>query len=150
MAGLYFEEFFVGQKVTTVGRTVTEYDIATFAGLSGECNKIHADVEFGSKPPIGKSVAHGILGLSIASGLAMRTGILEGTVIVFREMTEWKFVKPIFINDTIHADLEVQETKALPRIGGGAVIIELDVKNQKEEVCQRGTWNVLVMSKPEE
>ena len=150
MAGLYFEEFFVGQKVTTVGRTVTEYDIATFAGLSGDYNQIHTDAEFSSKTPIGQRVAHGILGLSIASGLAMRTGILEGTVIVFREMTEWKFVKPIFINDTIHADLEVQETKALPRIGGGAVIIELEVKNQKEEVCQRGTWNVLVMSKPKE
>ena len=150
MAGLYFEEFFVGQKVTTVGRTVTEYDIATFAGLSGDYNQIHTDAEFSSKTPIGQRVAHGILGLSIASGLAMRTGILEGTVIVFREITEWKFVKPIFINDTIHADLEVQETKALPRIGGGAVIIELEVKNQKEEVCQRGTWNVLVMSKPKE
>jgi acyl dehydratase len=88
------------------------------------------------------------LGLSIASGLAMRTGILEGTVIVFREITEWKFVKPIFINDTIHVELEVKETKALPRIGGGAVVIELEVKNQKDEVCHRGTWNVLVMSKP--
>ncbi|HLA07185.1 MAG TPA: hypothetical protein VJ022_07070, partial [Anaerolineales bacterium] len=78
----------------------------------------------------------------------MRTGILEGTVIVFREITEWKFVKPLFIGDTIHVELEVKETKALPRIGGGSVSIELEVKNQKDEACHRGTWNVLVMSKP--
>jgi acyl dehydratase len=148
--GLYFEEFFVGQKVTTVGRTVTEYDINTFAGLSGDYNQIHTDAEFSRKTPIGQRIAHGILGLSIASGLAMRTGILEGTVIVFREIAEWKFVKPIFINDTIHVDLEVKETKALPRIGGGSVTITLEVKNQNEEVCHRGTWVVLVMSKPKE
>lgn len=150
MTGLYFEEFFVGQKVTTVGRTVTEYDVNTFAGLSGDYNQIHTDAEFSKNTPIGQRIAHGILGLSIASGLAMRTGILEGTVIVFREITEWKFVKPIFINDTIHVDLVVKETKALPRIGGGAVSIELEVKNQKDEVCHRGTWNVLVLSKPKE
>jgi len=148
MAGLYFEEFFVGQKVKTVGRTVTEYDIATFAGLSGDYNQIHTDAEFSKNTPIGQRIAHGILGLSLASGLAMRTGILEGTVIVFREITEWKFVKPLFIGDTIHVELEVKETKALPRIGGGAVTIELAVKNQNDEVCHRGMWNVLVMSKP--
>jgi acyl dehydratase len=150
MTGLYFEEFFVGQKVTTVGRTITEFDINTFAGLSGDYNQIHTDAEFSKHTPIGQRIAHGILGLSIASGLAMRTGILEGTVIVFREITEWKFVKPIFINDTIHVDLVVKETKALPRIGGGSVAIELEVKNQKDEVCHRGTWNVLVLSKPKE
>ena len=148
MAGLYFEEFFVGQKVKTVGRTVTEYDIATFAGLSGDYNQIHTDAEYSKNTTIGQRIAHGILGLSLASGLAMRTGILEGTVIVFREITEWKFVKPVFIGDTIHVDLDVKETKALPRIGGGAVMIELEVKNQNDEVCHRGTWNVLVMSKP--
>jgi len=148
MAGLYFEEFFVGQKVTTVGRTVTEHDVMTFAGLSGDYNQIHTDAEFSKGTQIGQRIAHGILGVSIASGLAMRTGILEGTVIVFREITEWKFVKPVFINDTIHVELEVKETKALPRIGGGAVTIELEVKNQKDEVCHRGVWNVLVMSKP--
>ena len=146
--GLYFEEFFVGQKVTTVGRTVTEYDVMTFAGLSGDYNQIHTDAEFSKGTQIGQRIAHGILGLSIASGLAMRTGILEGTVIVFREINEWKFVKPVFINDTIHVELEVKETKALPRIGGGGVTIELEVKNQKDEVCHRGVWNVLVMSKP--
>ena len=146
--GLYFEEFFVGQKVTTVGRTVTEYDVMTFAGLSGDYNQIHTDAEFSKGTQIGQRIAHGILGLSIASGLAMRTGILEGTVIVFREINAWKFVKPVFINDTIHVELEVKETKALPRIGGGGVTIELEVKNQKDEVCHRGVWNVLVMSKP--
>jgi 3-hydroxybutyryl-CoA dehydratase len=148
MAGYYFEEFSVGQKIITVGRTLAESDIFTFAGLSGDYNQIHTDAEFSKGTPFGQRIAHGLLGLSIASGLAMRTGILEGTVLAFREIVDWKFVKPFFIGDTIHAELKVTETKALPRIGGGSVTIALEVKNQNNEVCQRGSWIALVMSKP--
>jgi acyl dehydratase len=146
--GRYFEEFSVGQKVITEKRTITENDIMTFAALSGDNNRIHTDPEFSKTTVFGKQVAHGLLGLSFASGLAWQTGILDGTVIAFREVNEWKFVKPVFIGDTIYVDLEVKETKALPRIGGGSVTIMLEVKNQNEEVCHRGLWTVLMMSKP--
>ncbi len=78
----------------------------------------------------------------------MRTGLLEGTVLAFREITEWKFVKPFYIGDTVYAELTVSETKALPRIGGGALIASIVVKNQNDDICQRGTLNLLVLSKP--
>ena len=146
--GLYFEEFSVGQKLVTEKRTVTENDIMTFAALTGDDNRIHTDAEFSKTTVFGRQVAHGLLGLSIASGLAWQTGILDGTVIAFREVNEWKFVKPVFIGDTLYVDLEVKETKALPRIGVGSVTIMLEVKNQNEEVCHRGLWTVLMMSKP--
>jgi len=148
--GMYFEEFEVGQKIISVGRTVTESDIVIFAGLSGDFNQIHTDAEYSNATQYGRRVAHGILGMSIASGLAMRTGILENTVIFFREIDNWKFIKPIFIGDTVHVELEVAETKALPRIGGGSVIITVDVKNQNGETTMKGNWIVLVMSKPAE
>ena len=119
--GLYFEEFYVGQKITTEKRIVTEDDIMTFARLTGDDNRIHTDPEFSKTTVFGRQVAHGLLGLSIASGLAWQTGILDGTVIAFREVTEWKFVKPVFIDDTIYVQLETIDVKALPRIGGGAV-----------------------------
>jgi 3-hydroxybutyryl-CoA dehydratase len=146
--GQYFEEFEVGQKIMTVGRTVADSDIFTFAGLSGDFNQIHTDAEFSKHTPFGQRVAHGLLGLSIASGLAMRTGILEGTVIAFREINSWKFIAPIFIGDTIHVEMDVVETKALPRIDGGSVVITLDVKKQSAETVMKGNWTVLVMSKP--
>ena len=148
--GLYFEEFNVGQKLVTGKRTITENDIMTFAKLSGDDNRIHTDPEFSKTTMFGKQVAHGLLGLSIASGLAWQTGILDGTVIAFREVKEWKFVKPVFISDTIHVEMETIEAKALPRISGGSVTITLEVKNQNEEVCHRGSWTVLMMSKPKE
>jgi 3-hydroxybutyryl-CoA dehydratase len=147
--GLYFEEFSVGQRIITPARTVTESDVVTFAGLSGDFNQIHTDAEFTKKTPFGQRIAHGLLGLSIASGLAMRTGVLEGTVLAFREIQNWKFSRPVFIGDTIHVVLEVTETKALPRLGGGSVIITLDVKNQREETTMKGAWIVLVATKPE-
>jgi len=146
--GLFFEEFSVGQHIISTARTVTESDVVTFAGLSGDFNQLHTDAEFSKNTPFGKRVAHGLLGIAIASGLAMRTGVLEGTVLAFREINEWKFSKPIYIGDTVHVELVVKETKALPRLGGGSVIIELSVKNQHEEVTMKGLWTVLVASTP--
>ena len=146
--GLYFEEFAVGQKMVTEKRTVTENDIMTFAKLTGDDNRIHTDPEYSKTTQFGRQVAHGLLGLSIASGLAWQTGILDGTVIAFREVKEWKFVKPVFIGDSVYVELEMTETKALPRIGAGSVTIMLEVKNQDDEVCHRGSWTVLMMSKP--
>jgi 3-hydroxybutyryl-CoA dehydratase len=146
--GQYFEEFQVGEKVATQERKVTDADIMTFAALSGDDNRIHTDAEFSRTGPFGKRVAHGLLGLSIASGLLWQTGILDGTVIAFREVNEWKFVKPIFIGNVVHAELQSLETKALPRIGGGSVVVGVELKNQDNDVCMRGKWTLLVMSRP--
>jgi 3-hydroxybutyryl-CoA dehydratase len=146
--GMWFEEFEVGEQIISPGRTITESDIVSFAGLSGDYNQIHTNAELARKTPFGQRVAHGLLGLSIASGLAMRTGVLEGTVIAFREINNWKFTNPIFIGDTIHAELNILETKPIPRIGGGSLIIEIVVKNQRDEVTMKGTWTALVSNKP--
>jgi acyl dehydratase len=147
MTGLYFEEFSVGQKITSVARTVAESDIMTFAGLTGDYNQIHTDAEFSKGTQFGQRIAHGLLGLSIAVGLLMRTGTLEGTVLAFREIIEWKFIKPVFIGDSIHVEMEAKELKALPRVGGGLAMVALEVKNQKDETLMRGTLAVLVASK---
>lgn len=147
--GMYFEDFAVGQKIITAGRTVTEADVVAFAGLSGDYNQIHTDAAYAAQTPFGQRIAHGLLGLSIVSGLAVQTGILEGTVIAFREVREWKFVKPVFFGDTIHAELEVVETKALRRLGGGAITIAIQVKNQRDEVVMKGIWVTLVASRPD-
>jgi len=146
--GLYFEEFQVGQRVITPGRTVSEADIMSFAGLSGDFNTIHTDAEYSATTPFGKRVAHGLLGLAITSGLAARTGVMEGTVLAFREISEWKFSRPIYIGDTVHAEIEVAETKSLPRLGGGSIVFAVDLKNQAGETVMKGKWSVLVQSKP--
>jgi len=146
--GMYFEEFEVGQKMISPGRTITESDVVGFAGLSGDFNRIHTDKQYAANSPFGARVSHGLLGLSIASGLALRTGILEGTVMAFREIIGWKFTKPVYLGDTIHVEMEITETKAMRRLGGGSVILQMDVKNQDGVTVMKGSWNTLVMSKP--
>lgn len=143
-SGLFFEDFQVGQKGVTAARTLTEHDIVAFAGLSGDFNQIHTDEEFAKATPIGRRIAHGLLGMAIASGLAVQTGVLGANVIAFREVGEWKFVKPIFIGDTVHAEIEIAETKALPRLGGGLVTLAVTVVNQAGETCMKGLWTVIV------
>ena len=146
--GMYFEEFQPGYQIITAGRTITESDIVRFAGLSGDYNQIHVDAEYSKASLAGQRVAHGLLVLSIASGLAVQTGMMEGTVIYFREISEWKFVKPVMIGDTINVVVEVKDTKEMRRIGAGSVTLELEVKNQQNETVNRGLWNVLVALRP--
>jgi 3-hydroxybutyryl-CoA dehydratase len=146
--GMYFEEFSAGQKVVTMGRTVTEADVVSFAGLSGDFNQIHTDAAFAKGTPYGQRIAHGLCVLSIASGLAVQTGIMEGTVLAFREIVEWKFSNPVFFGDTIHVDMEVLETKPLPRLGAGAVTLSLEVVNQDGKSAQKGKWSVLILARP--
>jgi acyl dehydratase len=147
--GYYFEDFKVGQRFISSSRTVTESDIVTFAGLSGDYNQIHTDAEFAKSTPFGQRIAHGILVTSIASGLIAQSGLIEGTVLAFREISEWKFVKTVFIGDTVHVDTVVKEKKALRRLGGGSVVITLAVRNQNDEVVMKGDWTVLIISRPE-
>jgi acyl dehydratase len=146
--GMYFEEYALGQKMVTAGRTVTEADVVSFAGLSGDFNQIHMDAQYAEKGPFGKRVAHGLLVLSIVSGLTVQTGVMEGTVIAFREIADWKFSEPVYLGDTIHGEMEVTGLKPFPRLKGGAVEIAFTVRNQNDKAVMSGKWVVLIQSKP--
>ncbi len=144
--GLFYEDFNVGDHIETMARTVTEADIVNFAGLSGDFYRLHTDEEYAKTTMFGTRIAHGLLVLSIATGLAMRLGFMEGTVEAFMGL-EWQFRRPVFIGDTVRVRLEVAEKKPMARLGGGLVTFRVRVLNQKDEVVQRGTWTILVKSK---
>ena len=147
--GMYFGEFHSGQRISTTGRTITEADIVNFAGLSGDFNQMHVDAAYSQASFFGQRVAHGLLVLSVITGLMVQTGVLEGTVLAFREINNWKFAKPIFIGDTVRAVLEVKDTKYMRRIGGGAILIDVDVMNQHDDTVMKGTLTVLVAERPD-
>jgi acyl dehydratase len=146
--GLYFEEIEVGKSLVTAGRTITESDIVSFAGISGDFNSLHVDAEYAKDGEFGQRVAHGLLVTSITAGLIVQTGIMEGTVLAFRELS-WKFSRPVFIGDTIRAEMTVTERKSLPRLGGGSTTAKINVYNQHDQVVHRGAMVLLVRSKPE-
>ena len=145
--GLYFEEFEVGTETTTPGRTMTEADVIAFAGLSGDYNQLHTDAEFAKGSPFGARIAHGLLGLSMASGLASRIGLMEGTVLAFMGLN-WKFKAPIMIGDTISLRIRVSKKREASQMGGGIVILNVQILNQRDEIAQEGSWTVLVRSGP--
>lgn len=142
----YFEDFEEGMTFTTPRRTVTEADIVNFAGLSGDFNPLHVDAVHANEGMFGERIAHGLLGLSIASGLTSHLGFLGEKVQAFMGL-EWKFKKPTFIGDTIHCELSVDQTKSMKRLGGGIVKLGIDIVNQEGDTVQKGTWTVLFKSR---
>lgn len=149
MQGRYYEEFAVGDNFTTRARTITESDIVSFAGLSGDYNPLHTDAEFARGTPFGERIAHGLLGLSIQSGLSQGLGITEGTTIAFLGLT-WNFKAPILIGDTIHVVQSVQEMRETRKPDRGIIIFSVQVVNQKGEVTQDGTKTMMIRRKPGE
>src|SRR3972149_3997252 len=145
--GLYYEDMEIGFKVVSAGRTISEADIMAFAGLSGDWNAIHIDAEYAKTAGFGERVAHGLLGLSIASGLAMQLGFLDRTIEAFTTL-DWKFRAPIKIGATIRMTCGVTKTKAIPDSKGGFVVFNIVVKNQRDETVQRGEWTVVVKGRP--
>lgn len=145
--GLYFEEFELGTKMKTRGRTITESDLVQFAALTGDYNPMHTDAEYSKTSFMGQRVAHGMLTLSYAVGQAYQLGILERTVLGFRGL-DMKFSAPVFIGDTIHAEITVIEKKEAARLGGGIVDLEIRIINQEGKVAQKGTLILLMASRP--
>src|SRR5687768_14633031 len=147
--GLYWEDFKIGDVFESPSRTITEADVVNFAAFSGDWNPIHCDEEFAKKTPFGKRIAHGLLGLTVASGLGERERILEGTIIAFMAM-EWKFVQPIFINDTIRQKRTVLEKTESRDTSRGVMKWKVEILNQKNEVVQEGIRTVMVRRKNSE
>jgi len=145
--GLYYEEFTLGQTMTTRGRTVTEADLVNFAALTGDYNPMHTDAEYMKNHMLGQRVAHGMLTLSYAVGQAYQLGFMEGTVLAFREVN-MKFSLPVFIGDTIHVEITIKEKKDAARLGGGMLTFEVRIVNQEGKVVQKGDWVALIASKP--
>lgn len=141
--GLTFDELPVGACLESPSRTITETDVVQFAGLSGDYNPLHTDAVFAAGTMFGQRIAHGLLVLGIASGLAARLGFLDGTALAFRGV-EWKFKKPVFFGDTVRVRIVVGAKRELRGAGAGIVDFEVEVLNQADEIVQQGVWTILV------
>ena len=142
---LIYEDISVGDEAMSVARTVTETDVVSFAGLSGDFNAMHTDEEFAKKTVFGTRVAHGLCVLSIASGLWFSMPRLA--TIAFMGLEDWRFSKPVKFGDTIRITRKVVEKREHKRPNMGFVIFEVNVLNQNDEVVQNGKWVILVERK---
>nr|MDO8082391.1 MaoC/PaaZ C-terminal domain-containing protein [Candidatus Freyarchaeota archaeon] len=142
--GKTFPEFKLGDKLVSSPITVTESHISLFAGLSGDFNPLHTNEEFAQKMPFKGRIAHGMLTVSMGSGFIGM--LLAGTAIAFME-TECNFKAPVKINDTIHTELEVAETKPVQKYDGGIVKFNMKIKNQRDETVVEGYATLMVSNK---
>lgn len=146
MRGKCIEEFEAGQVDISRGRTVTETDVVTFSWVSGDVNPMHTDAEHSAKSPIGQRIAHGALGLSIATGLSASLGYLDGTAIAALGIDEWKFLKPILFNDTVRLRATVVEARPTSKPDRGVLVRRMELLNQRDEVVQTGLMTTLVLT----
>ena len=150
MTTWYFEDLQVGEEIISPARTVTESDIMTFAGLSGDYNALHTDEEFAEGTIYKGQVAHGLLGLAIASGLFTRTEFMHrihNAVIAFLGLT-WKFTGPIKIGDTIRVKVKLTDKKETRRPERGIIVLERTLINQRDEVVQQGETTLMIACRP--
>jgi len=147
MRGKCIEEFEVGQVDESRARTVTETDVVTFSWVSGDVNPMHTDAVHSAKSPVGQRIAHGALGLSIATGLSASLGYLEGSAVAALGVDEWRFLKPILFNDTIHLRATVVSTRPTSKPDRGVLVRRMELVNQHGDVVQSGLMTTMVLTR---
>jgi acyl dehydratase len=142
---LVLEDLEVGDEWESPCRTVTEADVVNFAGVSGDFNSIHMDHHTAARGPFRRPIAHGLLGLAIASGLAASSPQVD--TVAFLAINDWKFLRPIFFGDTIHVMTRVLSTEPKSRGRRGIVTWYRRIVNQDGVTVQEGTAQTLVRAR---
>ncbi len=131
----YFEELEIGETLHTHGRTITENDIVDFAGISGDFFYAHMDDAAAKESIFGRRVAHGYFVLSAAAGLFVDPA--PGPVLANYGLESLRFVKPVFVGDTIQVRLTCKQKTAKEdregQVPQGVVAWDVEVTNQAAE-----------------
>ena len=139
---LYFEDLTVGRTFDSASRAVSDAMIRAFAELSGDRHPLHLDDDFARKTPFGERIAHGLLGLSVASGLLDDLAVIRMSIVAFAGL-EWKFRGPVRIGDSVRFHMKVARARGAGA-AQGLVVFESRLVNQREETVQEGTWSLIV------
>lgn len=144
--GFFYEELEVGRADETAQRTVRIDDINAFAQLSADHNRLHLDDAYAQSMGFNGRIAHGVLGLSVVTGLLGELGLTRGTLIAFLGLT-WRFEKPVYPGDTIRARTRVASKRLTSKDDRGVVNLEITVVNQHGDTVQNGEFTLLVRRK---
>lgn len=132
MGSQYFEDYQVGSTRQTQGRTMTETDIVLHAGQSGDFYPHHMDAEWCKQQEFRQRIAHGTLVFAMAVGLTAGEVNPEAFTYGYDRL---RFVKPVFIGDTLRVRVTVKEKRDSPKRPGYGIVVELlEAFNQREEV----------------
>ena len=144
----FFEDFRTGQVFRSQGRTITEADVVMFAGWSWDTNPVHTDAESAQLGRFGEQIAHGVLGLSVAMGLASRLGVFEGSSIALLGIDGWQFRRPLMIGDTVQCQVEILDARLTSKGDAGILRRRFTLLNQRDESVQQGEIGLMVSRRP--
>ena len=136
----YFENYEIGERWKSRGRTITETDIVMFSSLTGDFYPLHTDKEYAKNSFFKQRIAHGMLVLSFAVGL---TKMDPDIVVANYGIDKLRFIHPVFINDTIRVELEVIDLMDKGK-GTGVVTVKQTVLKQTGEPCIIGISKALI------
>lgn len=149
--GIWFEDYEAlgpGHCWISPARTVGEGDVNLFAGLTGDLHPQHLDAEYGKASPYGERIAHGYFTASLASGLAYRVGLDEGTSHAILS-TSWKFTAPVKFGDTLRVVMTLVETRPSRKHPDmGIINRKYDVQNQRGDTVAIGDIVILCRRRP--
>ena len=128
---IYFEQYIQDSERETTGRTITETDIVMHAGQTGDFFPHHMDAEWCKTQPFKQRIAHGTLIFSVAVGM---TANLVNEVAMSYGYDRLRFIKPVFINDTIRVRVTISKKADHKKPGHGLVTEAIEVLNQAGEV----------------
>jgi acyl dehydratase len=145
MRGLHFEDFEVGRAFHSASRTITEADVVNFAGVSGDFNPLHTDETFAQASPLKTRIAHGMLTMAVATGLANQMGIFEGTTVALMQQTI-QYKGAVKFGETVHLVMTVKDRKETKHPTRGVVTFDVPILNQNGDVMVQSEW-VLMMAR---
>lgn len=150
MAGLWFEEFSVGQTFQhEIRRTVLEADNMWFSAMTYNPAQLHIDHEYAADTEFGRPLVNSLFTLGLVIGLSVQDTTL-GTTVGNLGMTETRFPAPVFAGDTIRAETKVLDLRASKsRPTQGIVSFEHTGLNQRDEVVCNTLRGALMMRKPQ-
>ncbi|MBP1934454.1 MaoC/PaaZ C-terminal domain-containing protein [Ammoniphilus resinae] len=129
---IYFEDYEIGFYRDSTGRTITETDIVIHAGQTGDFYPHHMDAEWCKTQEFGQRIAHGTLIFSVAVG--MTAGEINPVAFSYG-YERLRFIKPVFIGDSIRVRATIKEKKDSPKRPNFGIVSELvEVFNQRNEV----------------
>ncbi len=138
----YLEDIAVGLRLDSGRHTITADEIASFCALSGDHNPLHTDDEHARAAGYREHIAHGLLVLSITSGLPVPGD--EWDIDAYLEETR-RFRAPVYAGDTIRVSSRVSEVRrSRSNPSRGIVTMDVEVVNQHGELVQTGVDVVMV------
>lgn len=147
--GKYFEEFELGEELTTQARTVAEADTINYTILSWDTDPLHTDAVYAQSLGFGGMLAPLLLPIVFANGLGATLGFLAGTN---RGALGdwWEFVRPVRVGDTLHFRQEVVSKQNAEDPSTGIVTFSMEMINERNEVVSRGERSALVARLPKD